>query len=272
MIDKEILCMVGKLLRTVYFWVTSTSVTLLLWVYALCCQSLVWLNVLSRDGKPIHKIAIIWGRSVMGLMPYWRVVIEGREHLPKDGQAVVMVANHESMTDIWAMYYLGVQFRWLSKDEVFKLPFIGQAMKWSGYVPVNRKNRESGAEAMRQSALRLAMGLPMFFFPEGTRSEDGKIKAFKLGAFKLAQGAGVPVLPIAIHGAGDLFAKGSLIPGSAAVVRIKILPPMMPPASDRECLAFAEQVRQLIIKSHESMLMAEVLHAKEQPKLKLQSI
>ncbi len=248
-----------KFLRAIYFWITSFTVTFILWLVVLCCQLLVVLGFLPKDGSPIHKIAILWGQTIMKLMPGWSIAIEGRENLPGPGVPVVMVANHESMTDIWAMYYLGCQFRWLSKDTVFRLPMIGVAMKWCGYVPVNRKSRESGAEAMRQSAVKLAMGLPMFFFPEGTRSMDGKIKPFKLGAFKLAQSAGVSVVPIVIHGAGELFAKGSLIPGTSAKVRLRVLPAIPPPPLEAPIEVYSEMVRQKIIQGHADVLRNPVI-------------
>jgi 1-acyl-sn-glycerol-3-phosphate acyltransferase len=253
-----------KILRAIYFWVTSVSFTLVLWLVAICCQLWVVLGFLPKNGSPIHKIAIFWGQSLMKLMPGWSVVIEGRENLPEPGVPVVMVANHESMTDIWAMYYLGVQFRWLSKDTVFRYPMIGVTMKWCGYVPVNRKSRESGAEAMRQSAVKLAMGLPMFFFPEGTRSVDGVIKPFKLGAFKLAQSAGVSVVPIVIHGAGELFAKGSLIPGTSAKVRLRVLPALPPPPKDSPIEVYSEMVRQKIIQGHADVLRNPVFETQFQ--------
>jgi 1-acyl-sn-glycerol-3-phosphate acyltransferase len=203
-----------------------------------------------QGGRPIHAAATIWGRALIQLMPGWKVTIEGAEHIPPDGTSVVIVANHESMADIWAMYYLGIQFRWLSKKEVFKLPMIGHAMRWAEYVSVDRKSRESGAEAMRQSSLRLNAGLAMFFFPEGTRSPDGVIKDFKLGAFKLARDHNAPVLPIAIHGAGDLFPKGSALPGHHAHIRIRVLPMVPAPTTGDDLHGYAAKVRSMIVDAH----------------------
>lgn len=249
-----------NILRTIYFWSTVVLITLLLFALVLVVQFLVILRLLPTNGSPIHWIASLWGRILMACMPGWRVDIEGRENLPPHGKAVVMVANHESMTDIWAMYYLGVQFRWLSKDSIFRIPIIGTTMKWCGYVPVNRKSRESGSEAMRQSALRLAMGIPMFFFPEGTRSVDGRIKNFKLGAFKLAQNTGVPVLPIVIHGAGSLFAKGSMVPGKGALIQIKVLESVPKPSKDADLDRYAEDVRQKLIAAHQQIVDGQTSH------------
>jgi 1-acyl-sn-glycerol-3-phosphate acyltransferase len=242
----------SRLIRGIYFWLMGFSVTTLCFTLAAIQHFFGRFTKNTQNGRPVHAMASLWGKSLIQLMPGWRVTIEGRENLPPDGTPVVMVANHESMADIWAMYYLGVQFRWLSKKEVFNLPMIGHAMRWAGYVSVDRKSRESGAEAMRQSANRLRAGLAMFFFPEGTRSADGRIKDFKLGAFKLARDEKSPILPIAIHGAGELFPKGSALPGHHAHIRLRILPLVPPPKpQDGETLeTYAARVRQQIIEAH----------------------
>lgn len=188
------------------------------------------------------------------MMPGWRVEISGQENLPGENEAVVIVANHESMSDIWAMYYLDIQFRWLSKASIFKIPMIGRAMGWSEYIPIARGNRSSHAEAMRQSEDRIRKGIPMFFFPEGTRSEDGTIKEFKIGAFKLAKDTQVHVLPVAIHGAGDLIRKNSSHPSFKATVRMKILPQEAPPAKgDDDMEAYAAAIREKIITAHNTI-------------------
>lgn len=179
--------------------------------------------------------------------------IHGEEHLPKDREPMVIVANHESITDIWAMYFLGMQFRWLAKEEAFRIPGVGHAMRWANYVPVRRGSKESTSEAMAQSRLVLQQGVPMFFFPEGTRSTDGQLKPFKTGAFRLACDEQVKVLPIAIHGAGDLLKKKSLVPGKAKV-KIRVLPPLAPPSPGEDLERYAAKVRELIANVHAQLV------------------
>jgi 1-acyl-sn-glycerol-3-phosphate acyltransferase len=239
-----------RYLLALYFW--SAGILLTIFWCAVCAalHGRVVLLGLPRDGRSLHRGATMWGHSIIRLMPGWRVTVTGRELLIPDGQPSVIVANHESMADIWAMYYLGVQFRWLAKMAIFKLPIVGPVMRWAYYVPVERGNKGSGAEAMRLSAERLDKGLAMFFFPEGTRSEDGRIKPFKLGAFKLAQSAQVPVQPIALHGAGELLRKGSFVPNDSAHVQIKVLPALAPPGAQEDLGAYAEKVRALLISAH----------------------
>lgn len=90
-------------------------------------------------------------------------------------------------------------------------------MAWCGYIPINRGDPTSHKEALAKAARWLQMGTPMFFFPEGTRSHDGTLKPFKVGAFKIADENGVSVVPIAIKGAKDLLPKGSAVPGKATL-------------------------------------------------------
>ena len=241
-----------NLLIGAWFWVMGLTVTIVLFCVCMCRQVLVRLKIYAADGRKIHEVASIWGRAIMALTPGWSITVEGREHLLPDGKACIIVANHESMCDIFAMYYLGIQFRWLSKAEVFHLPFVGYAMRWAQYVPVKRGDTSSQKLSMDESKQRLSLGIPMFFFPEGTRSEDGRIKEFKSGAFRLARDLSLPVVPVAIHGARDMLRKGSGIPGKSHV-KIRVLPPMPAPGPD-DLSIYIATVRQQIINAHQALL------------------
>jgi 1-acyl-sn-glycerol-3-phosphate acyltransferase len=119
-------------------------------------------------------------------------------------------------------------------------------MRWAGYVPIRRGDKDSHGVAMQAAKERLHAGIAMFFFPEGTRSVDGRIKEFKTGAFRLAVENNVPIVPIALKGAGNLLPKGSWKPGRAHV-SIKVLPPIAPSA---DIHALAIQARERIIAAH----------------------
>jgi 1-acyl-sn-glycerol-3-phosphate acyltransferase len=104
---------------------------------------------------------------------------------------------------------LPVQFRWLAKAELFKIPIFGRAMRGVGYISIDRSNRKSAFESLKQAALTIRNGTSVLIFPEGTRSRDGRILPFKKGGFVLAVDAGVPVVPIIIKGTGGSCPKGS---------------------------------------------------------------
>jgi 1-acyl-sn-glycerol-3-phosphate acyltransferase len=171
----------------------------------------------KSNRRPLHFIGVKWAKSILTLNPWWSFTICGKENLPQDGQPVVFVSNHLSQTDILAVYSIGMDFRWLSKESVFKVPILGWAMSAVGYVPVSRGDRASHRRAMQLSKAHLARGTPMLFFPEGTRSPDGRIQPFKIGAFSLAKAANVPIVPITLVGTESLLPKGSFVPGFADV-------------------------------------------------------
>lgn len=171
-----------------------------------------------------HAMAAIWGRTMFAIIPGWHVNLEGRENIPANNDPVVMVANHESLVDILVIYFLKMQFRWLSKESVMRIPILGRAMRVCGHIPLKRGDKSSHEAALRASADWLQRGISMFFFPEGTRSETpGQMRPFKVGAFKLSAECGIDVLPIALKGAGKVFRKGATLPDSATV-KIKVLP------------------------------------------------
>ena len=235
-----------RLLKGVYFWTMATTVTSTLWTVCLWQRLQVIVGLRPDDGQGCHRIASLWGRTLVRLMPGWRLEVEGVENLPPPGQAVVIVANHESAADIFSIYFLGIQFRWLSKDSVFKIPMVGNVMRWCHYVPVRRGDPSSHSVAMAQSAGHLRDGVPMLFFPEGTRSKTGTLLPFKTGAFRLAQDTQVPVLPIVLAGTKSLLPKNALVPGKARV-RIKVLAPLPPPVAGDDLRDFAARVRAQIM-------------------------
>ena len=115
----------------------------------------------------------------------WSVKVEGREHLAEGGP-FVLVVNHQSLADLIVMCFLHHPAKYLGKASVFKLPILGWALRIAGEVPVERGNRQSGARALDELGEWLDRGVSVCLFPEGTRSADGSIAPFKLGAFKLA--------------------------------------------------------------------------------------
>jgi 1-acyl-sn-glycerol-3-phosphate acyltransferase len=242
-----------RYLIAAYFWVCSPLMTLGLYIFISLNQIKIRLLNEPQDGRPHHKIAILWGKTIISMIPGWSVTIEGVENIPADRDAVVIVANHESMADIWAMFFLNMQFRWLSKAEVGKIPVIGAVMRLCGYIFIKRGNRASAAAAMEQSKVVIGEGISMMFFPEGTRSVDGKLKDFKLGAFKLATETKADILPVAIHGAGVLFPKGSKVPFPSEI-KIKVLPRVPAPDSNENLAGFASTVRDKIAEAHATLI------------------
>jgi 1-acyl-sn-glycerol-3-phosphate acyltransferase len=162
------------------------------------------------------------GSTPTYVFPFWHVRIRGAQ--PERG-AYVCTSNHQSFLDIFAMSRQRREMKWIAKEEVFKIPFIGLYFRLSGDIPVNRGDRESGGAALSRARWYLDHGMPVMIFPEGTRSRDGRMGPFKPGAFRLAIEAQVPILPVAVTGSADGMPKGSpwIRP---TVVLIRVLEPV----------------------------------------------
>ena len=198
-----------------------------------------------------HECSVLWAKSLFTLTPGWSLNLLSEENFPGKGSSFVIVANHESATDILSLYYLNKKFCWLAKKEAFKVPLIGQAMRWGGFISVERGVKESHSRALSLCKEKIKSGTPVIFFPEGTRSTLGYPKDFKVGAFKIAKEMGIPVLPLVLKGAGNLLRKGSLAPNKASMT-VKVLKPVKSIESE-SIEEFAKRVETLVILEHKKI-------------------
>lgn len=169
-----------------------------------------------------HLFTCFWASLYTWFNPLWRVRVEGREHVRPD-RTYVMVANHQSFLDILVLFRLFRHFKWVSKAEMFRLPCIGWNMALNRYVRLRRGSPESIARMMAACERHLAQGSSIMIFPEGTRSPDGHLRAFKHGAFSLAQRAGVAILPIVIEGTAHALPKHGFVLRGRHAIRIRVL-------------------------------------------------
>ena len=226
----------------------------LFWAYlALICVPLflgavlVWLLTL-----PVHSertdsspVLVLLGQLLFWSNPFWRLRVDGREHLPWRGGAV-LVSNHASLADILVLFGLWRPFKWVSKASNFRIPLIGWNMRLNRYVRV-RGDKESIAAMVHACEAWLSRGVPVLLFPEGTRSADGAVKAFKDGAFRMALDRGVPLIPIALSGTGDVLPKHGWVMRGTARCRVRVLPPVDPARFRGDFAMFRDHVRDLIV-------------------------
>lgn len=175
----------------------------------------------------VHMWSCFWGSCYIYLNPLWKVRFEGRERLPWRGPAI-LVANHLSLIDVLVLYGLYRPFKWVSKAAVFKVPVMGWNMVLNDYVRLTRGDRESIRTMMDHCRRHLAAGSPILIFPEGTRSMDGRLQAFKDGAFRLALESGAPIIPIAIQGTSDSVPKHGLVLRGRMDGLVRVLAPLDP--------------------------------------------
>ncbi len=123
----------------------------------------------DRERRVMHWGERMWSRIMLGLNPWWRVRIEGKEHLPK-GRPVVIVTNHRSMVDIPLVTQLPIHFKWVAKREVYRWPFFGWVLWMSGDIGIERGAAAGARTMLREGKKHLAAGTSIAVFPEGTRS------------------------------------------------------------------------------------------------------
>jgi 1-acyl-sn-glycerol-3-phosphate acyltransferase len=206
----------------------------------------VWLVTLPFDRRRLvlHLYSSAWASFYVYVNPLWRLRVTGRTRLPWHG-AAVLVANHASLIDILVLFALFRPYKWVSKQEIFKVPLIGWNMRLNDYVPLVRGSSASVRTMMDHCDRLLAAGSPVLLFPEGRRTPDGSLQAFKNGAFDLSVRHQVPVYPIAVHGTRAALPRHGVILREHVSARVEVLPPL-DPADFPDTESLREAARQAI--------------------------
>jgi 1-acyl-sn-glycerol-3-phosphate acyltransferase len=194
--------------------------------------------------RQLFWFGTVWAR-VLCWANFTRVTVTGWEHL-RPGTSYVIMANHQSNFDIFALYgYWRGQFRWVMKASLLKAPFLGPACDRAGHVFIDRKNRESALASLAAAKERIVDGVSILFFPEGTRSDNGRLQPFKKGGFVMARDMGLDILPVSLTGSYKILPKGtkSLLPGH---IRITIHAPVETASFGDDRASLMERVRSTI--------------------------
>lgn len=202
----------------------------------------IWtLTVLfDSNRKLLHQYTCWWATLYLRCLPGCRIVVHGREKIAAHA-AYVLAANHQSMSDIMALSALHVPFKWVSKRETFRIPFIGWNMYLNRYVYVDRGNVRSVRATMEECRRWLGRGVSLMMFPEGHRSPDGEIHDFHTGAFKLAADAGCSVVPIVVNGTHPIY-RGLRVLAFPGTIKIHVLDPI----TVEEAGGRSDQLRDLV--------------------------
>ncbi len=240
-------------IRSALIWGGIALCTLL--YFPLCLLTALLAMPFDPRRATAHWWATTWGQHSTRLTG-WRCLV-GKETLAP-GKHYVIVSNHESLADIMALFHLDVNFKWISKESVFKVPCLGWAMHLAGYIPLRRGDRSSVKRCMQMARDWLDKGVSVVIFPEGTRSLDGEIKPFKPGAFRLAWDAQVDLLPVAITGTRDSLRKHSWKFADKVTMRVACGEPI-PIAGVREedLAALAEHTREVVAELRDRLLGRE---------------
>ncbi len=212
-----------KAIISAIIWVVTGALTIALFFTDLFFTIILF--PFDKKRKFVHAQCYWWAGAIIGMNPYWTIRVKGLENIDSR-KTYVIVANHQSMADVIVMYKIRAQFKWIAKESLFKVPFLGWCMSLNRYIKLTRGQFGSIKKVYRESAIWLRKGISVLFFPEGTRSNTGTISEFQNGAFKLAIKEKRPILPIALTGTGNAMPKGSWIFKAKAHGTLTVLPPV----------------------------------------------
>jgi 1-acyl-sn-glycerol-3-phosphate acyltransferase len=204
-------------------WIGIAGLLVLVWLA--CALSVLLAGWWDLDRRLAHTCVKLWARAVIALNPYWQLRIDDRARLDPR-RAYVFVANHQSLADIVVLPHVGPAYKCVSKAGAFGLPFLGWTLSLCRHIPLRRGSVASTRRAMERARWWIRRGMPVAFFPEGTRSRTGRLQPFKPGAFRLAVETGTPIVPLAISGTRDALPRGSWRFQHKVHGTLTILPPI----------------------------------------------
>ena len=191
-------------LRTI---LTAMTVVIVTTVLGLTVIIAALLGTEDQPGGIYDKVPRWWSRWVL-LAAGIRVRVHGLEN-GGQGEPRIFASNHVSWFDVPALAGILPRYKFVAKAELFKVPIFGSAMRAAGMIEIQRENRKAAFGAYDVAAERIKQGNSVIVFPEGTRGHAYPLRPFKKGPFVLAIAAGVPIVPVIVHGTIEKLRKGS---------------------------------------------------------------
>jgi 1-acyl-sn-glycerol-3-phosphate acyltransferase len=217
----------GERRRRVLRWI-CTPFTYLLFIPYLAVSTLAIgsfaVLICPLSHRAAFHCATVWAWLLCRLALI-RVRVVGRENA-KHGQPYIIMSNHQSHFDILAFYgHWGRQFRWVIKKELRNVPGLGWYCAAGRHIFIDRSSHEGAIRSLETARPLLEEGISVTLFPEGTRSQNGRLQPFKKGGFMVALALGLPILPISISGSRHVLPARStrLMPGT---IQIRVHPPI----------------------------------------------
>ena len=212
-----------KILISIVIWVVGGILSILALLFSLLFA--IVLFPFDKQRKIVHAQCFWLADAIVGLNPFWRININGLENIDKT-KTYIMVSNHQSIADIIVLYKTRMQFKWVAKASLYKIPVIGAFLFLGKHIMLSQSKLEHAKKFHREATNCLQSGMSLFFFPEGTRSHAGNLGTFRSGAFKMAINEKKPVLPIFIDGTRKVLQKGSWLFNTRATICLDVLPPI----------------------------------------------
>lgn len=197
----------GRIIYFVYQWLVFMPVFVVLTM--LTAVTVIVGCLLGGERIFAYYPGKIWSRLTcyLALCP---VKVTGRENLRRD-QSYVFVANHQGAFDIFLIYgFLGIPIKWVMKQGIAKIPFVGAACRAAGFIFVDNSTPKAAAHTIQAAEQKLRDGVSLMVFPEASRTYTGKMIRFKKGAYQIASDLRLSVVPITLNGPYDVLRIGSL--------------------------------------------------------------
>jgi len=191
--------------RTILLYSTAAALTTVLGLIVIIAALL---GVKDKPGSIYDKIPRWWSSAVLWVTGV-KVRVHGMENA-RSGEPHIFASNHVSWFDVPALAKVLPRYKFVAKAELFKVPIFGPAMRSVGMIEIQRENRKAAFGAYDVAAERIRAGNSVVVFPEGTRGHAYPLRPFKKGPFVLAIAAGVPIVPIIVHGTIEVMPKGSV--------------------------------------------------------------
>lgn len=198
----------------VYVWLVFAPLVVIL-TFLFSTLTIIFAAIVNPSFAS-RTFAVAWAKSLSYLTPI-RVEIEGGENADPE-RSYIVACNHQSMYDILVIYgFLRLDLKWVMKQELRKVPFIGTGCEAAGHIFVERRNPKQAKHAIAAALQKLGDGIGILFFPEGTRSRGDRMLPFKKGAFRTAIDQQLPVLPVTVTGTNEILPTKTLalFPGKA---------------------------------------------------------
>lgn len=199
-----------------YKWLVFTPLMLVCSIVCATLATIVSLVISPRAGS---SFGILWGKIVCWFTPVI-VFVKGKENI-KEGKSYVIVANHQTIWDVFLLYgFLPIDFKWVMKKELKQVPWIGYASEKVGHIFIDRSSPRVAMKSLDEAKQKLVNGTSVLIFPEGTRSGQKQMKPLKRGAFRLAFELGLDVLPVTIVDSYKIKRPGffNILPAKAGLV------------------------------------------------------
>ncbi|GIL18329.1 MAG: hypothetical protein BroJett040_20800 [Oligoflexia bacterium] len=208
-------------------------------------------TILTGDRRLIEWCAWVWGKWTLKLFSI-ELEVQGLNHIPQ--KSCLFLFNHGSFVDIFALASIVPKLKFGAKIELYKIPVFGTAMRAAGMLPIARSNREEVIRIYQQAKLRTDQGEQFALAPEGSRHSGHGIGQFKSGPFIFAIQCGIPIVPVVIRGAKEVWPKGAFVPCTqswSARLKVDFLVPISTIEYDLESRReLSDKVRELMIQNY----------------------